>query len=275
MNTQPPVTAPPIQQHRFATLWRSTPEQQFVSEFILSYQAAGSLFVTEEDRRSIVQAGRYRLIHRNRFLRFICKPAPDGPYRSQSVRLDLSLLRQISVTHGLRAVRSVPSDTVISLPPSACLEDFFSSLSPFYGLPATEDAVRRKQEEAVLMLLKEDPFLEQILFDFADPARADLKLFMEANFQFNAGLDQFAFLSGRSLSTFKREFQDTFGTTPGRWLQQRRLEEAYRWLQQGKRRVADVYQDLGFEDLSHFSFVFKKAYGVAPSRIAPGAEPLD
>jgi AraC-like DNA-binding protein len=31
------------------------------------------------------------------------------------------------------------------------------------------------------------------------------------------------------------------------------------------RRASDIYLDLGFEDLSHFSFAFKKQFGVPPS----------
>ncbi|WP_348053826.1 helix-turn-helix domain-containing protein [Mucilaginibacter sp.] len=33
------------------------------------------------------------------------------------------------------------------------------------------------------------------------------------------------------------------------------------------RKVTDVYIDAGFKNLSHFSFAFKKAYGVEPSKI--------
>ncbi|HMQ59732.1 MAG TPA: helix-turn-helix domain-containing protein [Flavilitoribacter sp.] len=37
------------------------------------------------------------------------------------------------------------------------------------------------------------------------------------------------------------------------------------------KRKADVYLELGFEDLSHFSFAFKKAFGRTPTQVRQGA----
>jgi len=47
------------------------------------------------------------------------------------------------------------------------------------------------------------------------------------NFHYNAPIEQFAKLSGRSLTSFKREFSDIFKTSPGTWLKDKRLSEAY------------------------------------------------
>jgi AraC-like DNA-binding protein len=33
-------------------------------------------------------------------------------------------------------------------------------------------------------------------------------------------------------------------------------------------KPSDVYLEVGFEDLSHFSFVFKKEFGKTPSEVA-------
>jgi AraC-like DNA-binding protein len=33
------------------------------------------------------------------------------------------------------------------------------------------------------------------------------------------------------------------------------------------KKPSEIYFDLGFEDLSHFSFAFKKAYKIAPSKL--------
>ena len=70
-----------------------------------------------------------------------------------------------------------------------------------------------------------------------------------------------------SLATFKRDFEKFYHTTPRRWLQQRRLQESYHRIKELKESPSDVYLELGFENLSHFSFVFKKAYGIVPSKL--------
>ncbi|WP_317194019.1 helix-turn-helix transcriptional regulator [Chryseobacterium sp. KMC2] len=65
-----------------------------------------------------------------------------------------------------------------------------------------------------------------MLFDFGTPGRLDLEEFMQKNDKFNVNLERFAFLTGRSLSAFKRDFKKIFNETPNRWLIKRRLQEA-------------------------------------------------
>lgn len=80
-------------------------------------------------------------------------------------------------------------------------------------------------------------------------------------------MERFAYLTGRSLSAFKRDFAAIFSDTPGRWLVQRRLQEAHFLIEKKGQKPSDIYLDLGFEDLSHFSFAFKKRFGKSPSDI--------
>ena len=84
---------------------------------------------------------------------------------------------------------------------------------------------------------------------------------------YNAPLVRFAELSGRSLSTFRRECQERFGMSPGEWIQRKRLERAYARLQAGE-RPSDIYWELGFVTLAHFSRKFKERYGFPPSQAA-------
>ncbi|WP_370895618.1 helix-turn-helix transcriptional regulator [Chryseobacterium gossypii] len=116
-----------------------------------------------------------------------------------------------------------------------------------------------------MILLKGNPDLKNIFFNFNIPHKIDLESFMNHNFKFNISLERFAFMTGRSLSTFKREFKAIFNTTPGKWLMNK-LQEAYFLLNKEHKKPTDIYIDLGFEDLSHFSYVFKKEFGISPSK---------
>lgn len=103
--------------------------------------------------------------------------------------------------------------------------------------------------------------------DFNDPGKIDLEDFMNKNYCFNVSLERFAYLSGRSLTAFKQDFNKIFVMPPGRWLLNKRLQEAHHLITDKKRRPSAVYLELGFEDLSHFSFAFKKLFGVSPSQL--------
>lgn len=87
---------------------------------------------------------------------------------------------------------------------------------------------------------------------------------MEANFRYNLSLEEYAKLCHRSLSSFKREFQAQFNESPGKWLLQRRLEHAAKLLRNSPMNVTEVAFESGFEDVSHFSRVFKEKFGIPP-----------
>jgi AraC-like DNA-binding protein len=97
--------------------------------------------------------------------------------------------------------------------------------------------------------------------------KTDLEEFMVKNFHYNAPIENFAKLSGRSLSSFKRDFAATFNSTPSIWLKNKRLSEAYYLMKQKNKKPQDIYLDLGFENISHFYTSFKEKYGMTPAGI--------
>ncbi|MFL5847019.1 MAG: helix-turn-helix domain-containing protein [Solirubrobacteraceae bacterium] len=64
---------------------------------------------------------------------------------------------------------------------------------------------------------------------------------------------------------FIRTFKATFGETPHRYLQRRRVERAMFLLRQTDRSVTDVCLDVGFASLGTFSRTFKTIVGRSPS----------
>lgn len=122
-----------------------------------------------------------------------------------------------------------------------------------------------KLKEAVFALLQLKPDLGQILFDFAEPWKINLEDFMNKSYMCNLSIEEFAHYTGRSLSSFKKDFAQIFHLTPSRWIVKRRLEEAKCLMEKLGRRPADVYLEVGFKNLSHFSTAFKKEFGFSPS----------
>jgi AraC-like DNA-binding protein len=150
------------------------------------------------------------------------------------------------------------------------LESFFGSLLPYFeleeGVPPAIVSV--KIEEAITILRTLDTSIDRCLANFSEPGKIDLPDFMEKNFMFNMPLQQFAYFTGRSLTTFKTDFKKAFHISPQRWLTQKRLDLAHYQLSEKNRKPADVYLEAGFENLSHFSFAFKKRFGYSPTEAA-------
>jgi transcriptional regulator GlxA family with amidase domain len=72
---------------------------------------------------------------------------------------------------------------------------------------------------------------------------------------------------------FIRGFRATFGETPHRYLQRRRVERAMFLLRETDRSVTDVSLDVGFTSLGTFSRTFHEIVGLSPREYRVGAEP--
>jgi AraC-like DNA-binding protein len=87
---------------------------------------------------------------------------------------------------------------------------------------------------------------------------------MENNYMYNLKISEFAQISSRSLSSFKKEFYECFQTTPGRWLTEKRLQHAKMLLNTSNLAVSEIAFNSGFENVSHFSRIFKEKHGCSP-----------
>ncbi|MFL5826736.1 MAG: helix-turn-helix domain-containing protein [Thermoleophilaceae bacterium] len=76
-----------------------------------------------------------------------------------------------------------------------------------------------------------------------------------------------------SKAHFIRTFRETFGETPHRYLQRRRVERAMFLLRQTARSVTDICFDVGFTSLGTFSRTFSAIVGESPSAYRSHVEP--
>ncbi|MGM0588555.1 MAG: helix-turn-helix domain-containing protein [Bacteroidota bacterium] len=109
------------------------------------------------------------------------------------------------------------------------------------------------------------PF-EQFLSRLSKQPTYQIQKVMEAHYRENVSLEQLAFLTGNSLSTFKRRFKEEYQTTPGEWIRQKRLQEAQYLLRSTRKNVTQVCYEVGFENVSHFVQSFKEKFGTTPKQ---------
>ena len=72
---------------------------------------------------------------------------------------------------------------------------------------------------------------------------------------------------------FSRSFRATFGESPHRYLQRRRVERSMWLLRETDRSVTDVCLDVGFSSLGTFSRTFRDIVGVSPIAYRRGNAP--
>ena len=92
------------------------------------------------------------------------------------------------------------------------------------------------------------------------------KCYMDINFKSPDCLSKAVEESGLSARRFNDLFKNNFKITPNRYLTQRKVEYAKCLLETNNITVTEVAILSGFSDVYYFSKVFKRIYGVTPSK---------
>jgi len=236
--------------------------EQFIAEHFFLYIAKGRIHGYDGHSSATLEAGGYALVRKNHLARYN-KERVNGEFEKVVIILDENFLKKVQAGYTFDHAAPKPETAFVTLAHNDSIPAFMDSLRPFYnGFGRIDEQVAdTKRQELLGILIKLKPELVNILFDFGQPEKIGLEAFMNRNYKFNASIERFAYLTGRSRSAFKRDFKEIFHDTPNRWLVRKRLKEAYFLITKKRQNPSAIYLDLGFENLSHFSYAFKKAFG--------------
>jgi transcriptional regulator GlxA family with amidase domain len=87
---------------------------------------------------------------------------------------------------------------------------------------------------------------------------------VESHWEQNIPLGDLARLTQCSVSTLRRQFQQTLGIPPYEWILQARIRRARRLLITTTLRVKEIARQVGFEDPFQFSRTFNQRTGSSP-----------
>lgn len=240
-------------------------------EHTLIYLCSGELEIEERGKKTVLHEGDCAFMRRDNRM-WLQKHVKEGkPYRSVVLKFTRQFLREFYQTLNKQDIpmESKREKVSLRLLPNKRpdIRSLFESVIPYFdaGVKPSEDVLKLKMVEGVYVLLNTDKNLYASLFDFVEPWKIDILDYLNENYQYDLSMEEIASYTGRSLATFKRDFAKVSDLTPQKWIIKKRLEAAHDLIQSGKRKVTEVCFDVGFKNLSHFSKIYKEAYGVAPS----------
>lgn len=166
--------------------------------------------------------------------------------------------------------RSENKASFVILPTNEHIDIYTSQLRRYFDTPMVKDKdlLQLKQKE-ILLLLKgiNSTHLTGFLLALPKNAQEDIETIVDKHLLQELSIADYANLSNRSITSFKRDFRKIYDASPRQWINQKRLEHAYLLLNNTTDRISEISDACGFESASYFIKLFKKQYGYTPSSL--------
>ena len=205
---------------------------------------------------------------------YVMQETIDTNYRSLVFFFNEKLLKEFVGQHlGLfenTLLRNEENSTLLVFETTESLEKFTESIFPYFTLETQylNHFLGLKLQELLLHILEIDVSgqFKSILFSLYKGEKVDLEYLMQSYYLKLLSLEELSRLSGRSLSAFKRDFQEKFNTSPAFWIKNKRLEYAGLQLENTDKNVSEISMEIGYESISHFIKAFKEKFGKTPGK---------
>ena len=243
----------------------------FLEQHLLYVVLGGSVKLTCGRQTWTVRKNEMILLRRAQSVSYEKQGSEEtGLFESQLFAINDELLKDFLTSQQVQIPQMTEELGTQVSPMSDRLVAYCWSLSPYFNDPSQVNPglLRLKVMELLYNVMDCSKNIFRQMLQLRQPVKTDIHRVVEENYKSPISLDELAYLSGGSLSSFKREFQDIYGAPPARWIREKRLSKAHEMLRSSSLSVADVAYSLGFENPTHFSRIFKQQYGASPISIA-------
>lgn len=243
----------------------------FLEQHLLYIVLGGAVTLTCGRQSWTVRKNEMILLRKTHSISYEKQGAEDtGLFESLLFAINDDLLKDFLTSQQVQIPQMTEELGTQVSPMSERLVAYCWSLAPYFNAPSQTNPglLRLKVMELLYNVMDCSKNIFRQMLQLRQPVKTDIHRVVEENYTLPISLDELAYLSGRSLSSFKREFIDIYGESPARWIREKRLSKAHDMLRSSSLSVADVAYSLGFENPTHFSRIFKQKYGCAPSELS-------
>jgi len=122
---------------------------------------------------------------------------------------------------------------------------------------------------------KQSVYAQTLTLGTADPAFVGFDRWVEASLRQTLTVDDLATRVAMSPRNFFRRFHDTYGVTPVRYLQRKRIEKAQTLLRESEASLETILTEVGVTDAQAFRQVFRRDLGMTPAEYRRRFRPSD
>lgn len=240
----------------------------FITEHTIVFVLQGHKYLHFDEHTHMAEPG--QLVIMKRGIYAMSEFVPDGlNYEALLLFFTDDFVKKFLHTHQLKKSQSPATDAHLVISSNELLDGFKTQFMGYFGktMSAMESILHLKLQELMLLLLA-GPQGEQVLaflqsIAFGQPL--DIDFIVRKHLLQPLTLEELAKLSGRSLASFKRDFQQRYNSSPKKWINEQRLEHARLLLQHSGNNVSEVALECGFENIPHFIKIFKQRFGFTPN----------
>ncbi|MBL0302175.1 MAG: helix-turn-helix transcriptional regulator [Cytophagaceae bacterium] len=242
----------------------------FFEENAVLYILEGDKIFSSSNSEVRVKKGDVLFVKRGYYL---MSESIDESYKSLVFFFEEKLLKEFVSQHlEIFQTNSQPAATqnswLLVLQSNEAFGKYIDSLLPYFKTQSRyhNQILKLKLQELLLHLLEFDRHqqLRQLLFSIYAGQKADLDYIVDTFAVKPLNINELARLSGRSLSSFKRDFIEKFSQSPGKYIKDKKLEHAAFMLKNKLGNVEQVSESIGYESVSHFIKGYKEKFGQTP-----------
>ena len=243
----------------------------FLEQHLLYVVQGGEVTLSCGKQRWTVRKNEMILLRKAQSVTYEKRGGDDtGMFESLLFAINDDLLKDFLTSQNVKVPTMTEEFGTQVSPMSDKLVAYCWSLSPYFNNPSqiNPGLPRLKVLEMLYLVMDCSKNIFRQMLQLRQPVKTDIRRVVEDNYTSPVSLEDLAYLSGRSLSSFKRDFNLVYGCAPASWIREHRLTKAKEMLSVSSLSVADVCYSLGFENPTHFSRIFKQRFGFAPSHVA-------
>lgn len=257
---------------KYATFKSEFDLQVFITSHIISFVLQGTKIIRGAQGEFRLQEGDIFFFQKGNYLMSEIVLDDNKKYESLNFMLRDDFLSEF-VMNNPGLFENSPKGQVAThllLKSSPFIKSSLESIFPYFHYDNKQSLhlIKLKFNELLFHLIDIDKTGEfrNTIKILSNDDKKDLKLYMEKNFTQPYTVEYFAKNTFRSLTTFKKDFQNLFGTSPKSWINKKRLERAQLLLNATPYPISEISFLVGFENYSHFIQLFKKKYGTTPKQ---------